>query len=82
MVGDKVVYLMFENVVRRQRDYEPRTEIAENQEAGKDLMGFAGKLVTMMTAEVVSGTEAATTSRRLASSAARLKRPLVVAVFV
>jgi uncharacterized protein (TIGR02118 family) len=53
MMGNKDNYLMFEMWFPDKETMKNGLKSQENAEAGKDLMGFAGDLVTIFTAEVV-----------------------------
>ncbi len=53
VMGDKDVYLMFEMWFPDKETMKNALKSPENAAAGKDLMGFAGELVTILTAEVV-----------------------------
>jgi uncharacterized protein (TIGR02118 family) len=58
LMGDQNLYLMFEMWFRNQESLKTALRSPENAAAGKDLMGFAGDLVSVFTAEVVSDGEA------------------------
>jgi uncharacterized protein (TIGR02118 family) len=58
MMGDQNLYLMFEMWFNDQDRLKTALRSPENAAAGKDLMGFAGDLVSVFTAEVVSGDDA------------------------
>ncbi len=53
MMGDKDLYLMFEMWFSDKEAFKAALKSPENMAAGKDLMGFAGDLVSVFTAEVV-----------------------------
>lgn len=53
MLGNKDTYLMFEMWFSDKEAMKEALKSPENQEAGKDLMGFAADLVTVFTAEVI-----------------------------
>jgi uncharacterized protein (TIGR02118 family) len=53
MMGDSNVYLMYEMWFSDKDALKAALRSPENAAAGQDLMGFAGDLVTVFTAEVV-----------------------------
>ncbi len=53
LLGEPQYYLMFEMWFPNEEALKAALRSKENQEAGKDLMGFAGDLVTVFTAQVV-----------------------------
>jgi uncharacterized protein (TIGR02118 family) len=54
LMGDQGLYLMFEMWFKDQDTLKAALRSPENAAAGKDLMGFAGDLVSVFTAQVVS----------------------------
>lgn len=53
LIGDSNLYLMFEMWFSDKDTFRAALRSPENAAAGQDLMGFAGELVTVFTAEVV-----------------------------
>ncbi|MDQ4078802.1 MAG: EthD family reductase [Chloroflexota bacterium] len=53
LMGNKELYLMFEMWFPDKETMRNALKSPENQEAGQDLMEFAGDLVSVFTAEVV-----------------------------
>ncbi|BCU80971.1 hypothetical protein JIR001_07540 [Polycladomyces abyssicola] len=57
MGGESPYYLMAEMVFEDRKTLDEAMASEEGRAAAKDLMGFAGKLVTMMIGETASGDE-------------------------
>ncbi len=55
LMGEPQYYLMFEMWFSDEERLKAALRSEENRAAGKDLMGFAGDLVTVFTARVVEG---------------------------
>lgn len=53
LIGKNKQYLMFEMWFSDKAAFKTALRSPENAAAGKDLMGFAGKIVSVFTAEVV-----------------------------
>ena len=53
MMGDTNLYLMFEMWFNDKDTFKAALKSPENAAAGKDLMGFAGDLVSVFTAETI-----------------------------
>lgn len=59
LMGDQNLYLMFEMWFKDQDALKTALRSPQNAAAGKDLMGFAGDLVSVFTAEVTGEDSAA-----------------------
>jgi uncharacterized protein (TIGR02118 family) len=53
LMGERDIYLMFEMWFSDKEAFKIALKSPENMAAGQDLMGFAGDLVSVFTAEVV-----------------------------